>query len=94
MDNIRTISVDIPLRLEEILETSWLIFTNQYINEKYEINLEAPFQLHFATILKLIGDAYCIKKREIFNVNLETNMFIEKNNYIDISISLFDQNSD
>ena len=93
MEKIKTIATDIPTRLEEILETSWFIFTNQYINEKYAINLEAPFQLHFATILKLIGNAFCLKNREIFNVNLETNMFIEKNNYVDIAISLFEQNS-
>ena len=74
MEQLKIISLEIPERLEEIISISWLIFTNQYINQKYEINLEAPFQLHYATILKHLGDVYCLKNKEIFMVNLETNM--------------------
>ena len=94
MEPLKIIPVNIPERLEEIISISWFIFTNQYINQKYDINLEAPFQLHFATILKQLGDVYCLKSKETFLVNLETNMLLEKNNYIDIAVSIFDLNND
>ncbi len=94
MEKFKIIPINIPERLEEIISISWLIFTNQYINQKYEINLEAPFQLHFATILKYLGDVYCLKNKEVFSVNLEINMALEKNNYIDISVSIFDMKED
>lgn len=94
MEQLKIIPLNISKRLEEIISISWLIFTNQYINQKYEINLEAPFKLHYATILKHLGDVYCLKSKETFMVNLETNMSLDKKNYIDIAVSIYDLNID
>ena len=55
------------------------------MNEKYAVELEAPFQLHFGGILKLVGELYCIERREIFFVDLESKVKITgKHKYIDI----------
>ena len=90
MEQIKLIPLDIKLRLDQIIGTSWEIFTNQYINKKYEINLEAPFQLHFASIIKHVGEIYCLKKHDIISVNLEVNLGVHERNYVDIVISYFD----
>lgn len=90
MENIKLIPLDIKSRLDQIINLSWQIFINQYINKKYEINLEAPFQLHFASILKQISDVYCFKKTEIISVNLEVKMEIDVKNYVDIVLSYCD----
>lgn len=96
MPKLEVIPLDIPARLDEIINLSWRIFTNRFINNKYDINLEAPFQLHFASILKNVGDLYCVKKRELFDVNLEVNMpyKINKRNNVDIVLSLINIEND
>ena len=94
MEQLKIIPLEIPERLEEIISISWLIFTNQYINQKYEINLESPFQLQALKAPSDLGDVYCLKNKEIFMVNLETNMSLGKNNYIDIAVSIYDLNTD
>jgi len=86
---INTIPIETYLRLEEMIYRAWDIFINHFINKKYEINLEAPFQLHFASILKYVGELYCLRKREIIAVNLEVDMGDAKKNYIDIVIEYF-----
>ncbi len=90
MEQIKLIQVDARKRLEEIINHAWVIFANQYINNKYDINLEAPFQLHFASVIKQVGEIYCLKKHEIISVNLEVNMGVNNKNYIDILVSYFD----
>ena len=85
MEVIETIPDKPNQRLNTVIEKAWKIFINQFLNEKYYIELEAPFQLHFAGILKLVGELYCIKRREIFFVDLESKVTIAgKNKYIDI----------
>lgn len=92
MKAISLISEKIDERLEIIILESWKIFINQFLHKKYEINLEAPFQLHFSAILKSVGELYCINRNDIFLIDLEVNKPInEKNNYIDILISFIDK---
>ena len=52
MNEVETIPIDLSERLDIVIENAWDIFVNQFLNEKYVIELEAPFQLHFASILK------------------------------------------
>lgn len=76
---------DLSRRLDIIIENAWKIFINHFLNKKYEVAIEAPFQLHFASILKLVGELYCLKRREIFFVDLESKVKTGgKNKYIDI----------
>ncbi|MFZ5353969.1 MAG: hypothetical protein ACOZCL_14785 [Bacillota bacterium] len=86
MESIRIIPLSIEERITEMIELSWDIFINQFISDKYVILLEAPFQLHFASILKSVGELYCLKKDESFHINLEVNMGEQKKNYVDIVI--------
>lgn len=86
MESIRIIPQEIEERISEMIGLSWTIFVNQFISNKYVINLEAPFQLHFSTILKSIGEMYCLRKGESSYINLEVNMGELKKNYVDIVI--------
>jgi len=43
MEPLKIIPRNIPERLEEIISISWLIFTNQYINQKYEKGFEYKY---------------------------------------------------
>ena len=85
-EKFKEIEIDIKSRLSEIVNISWNIFLNHYINKKYTILLESPFQLHFSEILSRIGNLYCLKREEHFFVDLEVKN-TEINNgryYIDI----------
>lgn len=94
MKSVSLLPLDINKRLDEMISLSWNIFINHFINKKYEINLEAPFQLHFASILKHIGEMYCLQKQELFFINLEVDMGLDKKNYVDIVVSFYDRNTD
>jgi len=89
MESIRIIPQKIDERINEMIELSWTIFVNQFLSNKYAINLEAPFQLHFSTILKSVGELYCLNKDEIFHINLEVNMGEQKKNYVDIVLEYY-----
>ena len=85
MEEIETIPDDLGKRLEIVVEKAWNIFTSYFLNKKYEIEREAPFQFHFASILKLVGELYCLKREETFFVDLESKIkVIDENKYIDI----------
>lgn len=85
MIGVKTIPNDLNKRLDSVIGAAWEIFINQFLNKKYEIELEAPFQLHFASILKLVGELYCLKRRELFFVDLESKIKTgTRNKYIDI----------
>jgi len=45
--------------------------------------------LHYATILKHLCDVYCLKYKEVFSVNLKTDMALEDSNYINILFFIF-----
>ncbi|WP_036223054.1 hypothetical protein [Mesoaciditoga lauensis] len=77
---------DVSERLDLVVKEGWKIFVNQFLNEKYKVELEAPFQLHFASVLKLVGELYCLKKGEVFFVDLESKYQLgEVNDYVDIT---------
>lgn len=85
----KTIILDYEKRLHEIMNLSWEIFKSQFVNHKYVITKEAPFQFHFADIIRQVGNLYCFSQNEIFNINLETKyeqVRTEKDRkYIDIT---------
>jgi hypothetical protein len=81
------IALDYKERLGEIIDSAWDIFKSQFINGRITITKEAPFQHHFANIIKTLGDLYCIKREEIFFTDLETKCpnIRNKNKYVDIT---------
>ena len=89
MNTVETIPEDLGKRLDIVIENAWYIFINQFLNKKYDIELEAPFQLHFASILKLVGELYCLRRGELFFLDLESkvDLFDHKKKYIDIICS-------
>ncbi len=95
MTEFKKIPDNLSRRLDIVIENAWEIFINQFLNKKYEVELEAPFQLHFASILKLIGELYCLKRREIFFVDLESKVETgRKNKYIDIICGFIRENEE
>lgn len=74
-------------RLKEILDESWKIFKSQFIYQRHQINKEAPFQHHFAQIIRNVGNLYSIGEKDLFKVDLETKCdnVKGKSKYIDIS---------
>lgn len=85
------IPTDMKERLDVMINQAWNLFCNQFINKKYDILLEAPFQLHFASILKQLGELYCLRRHEYFIENLEVNLGVTKKNMVDITLSFFDR---
>ena len=85
------IPTDDNKRIEEILKLSWRILKTRFIEKRYEISSEAPFQHYFAHIISTIGDTYCITRTEKFMVDLEVKLEVKNNNnkskrnYIDIT---------
>ena len=92
----KLIEENYPKRMEQILEKSWKIFKSQFVNGRIEINKEAPFQHHFAQIIKSVGDLYAINKEDLFRTDLETKCenVKEKSKYIDITCGFLDRYSD
>jgi hypothetical protein len=74
-------------RIDKIIDLSWQIFKEQFINGRITITKEAPFQHHFANIIKTVGDLFCIKRNELFFTDLETKCpnIKNKNKYFDIT---------
>ena len=91
MKNPDIIPTDDNKRIEEILKLSWRILKTRFIEKRYEISSEAPFQHYFAHIISTIGDTYCITRTEKFMVDLEVKLEVKNNNnkskrnYIDIT---------
>lgn len=87
MEPQKKLSSDYSKRIDEILDTSWLILKTGFIEGRYEITTEAPFQHHFAHIISTIGGAYCTKRSDIFKVDLEKKIdYIKgKTKYLDIT---------
>ena len=74
------IPTDDNKRIEEILKLSWRILKTRFIEKRYEISSEAPFQHYFAHIISTIGDTYCITRTEKFMVDLEVKLEVKNNN--------------
>lgn len=93
MKEVELIKQDYSLRLEQILDESWRIFKSQFVNNRNEINTEAPFQQHFAQIIRNIGELYSLNKDDLFRVDLETkhDNVKDKSKYIDITCGFLDK---
>lgn len=80
-------------RLHDVLELSWSILKSRFIDGRYSITKEAPFQHHFAHIISAIGESHCSKRDDIFLVDLETKCgdIKGKNKYIDITCGFVNQ---
>jgi len=74
---------DNPLeRLNFIIDFAWDIFLKRIAKEKIKVNKEASMQLHYASILHMLGELMCVTPDEKFDVQLESKY--EKKN-IDIT---------
>lgn len=80
-------------RMEQVLDESWKIFKSQFVNKKYEINSEAPFQFHFAQIIRSVGNLYSICNGDYFDIDLEKRCedVRGKVKYIDITCGFQDK---
>jgi len=80
-------------RLRRIVDESWKIFQSHFINGRYPILKEAPFQHHFANIISTVGALHCISQDDQFFVNLEAKCQIGvKNKFLDIVCSFLNKN--
>jgi len=93
MRDSNLISEEYKTRLEEVLNQSWKIFKSQFVCSRHEINTEAPFQHHFAQIIKNVGDLYSIESNDLFKVDLESKIgnVKGKSKYYDISCQFVDR---
>ena len=96
MEELKLVSNDCRSRMDEILNASWKVFKWQFINKAFvkDIENEAPFQLHFASIIRSIGNMYVLHG-ETFYVDLETKWESHddksegKKKYIDITCGFY-----
>jgi len=93
MKEKKIIEFDYFKRLNEVLDLSWKIFKSQFIYGRHEINKEAPFQHHFAQIIRQVGELYSIAEKDIFKVDLESKCenVNGKSKYIDITCGFVDK---
>lgn len=68
----RILPADLEGRLVEVLDASWRIFISGFLGGRHTIETEAPFQHHFANIIRTVGGLYCTERSELFLVDLET----------------------
>lgn len=47
MNTITTLQFEYKKRLHQVLNTAWTVFKSQFINNRYLISTDAPFQYHF-----------------------------------------------
>ena len=96
MKDLQLISIDYAARMGKILDEAWEIFKWQFANRTFvkDIENEAPFQLHFASIIRSIGNMYVLHG-ETFYVDLETKWEAKaeesdgKKKYIDITCGFY-----
>ena len=93
MTELQLIKTDYPSRMKAILDEAWKIFKWQFVNKVFvkDIENEAPFQLHFASIIRSIGNMYVLPG-ETFYVDLETiwtSPDKNKKKYIDITCGFY-----
>ena len=83
----KIIPIDYKSRMNEIMSVSWRIFISQFLNNRHIINKEAPFQHHFAQIIRTVGELYSINESDLFKVDLETKIenIKGKSKYVDLT---------
>ena len=67
------INFEYPDRLKEVLDISWKIFKSQFIHRRHEINKEAPFQHHFAQIIRNLGNLFPIAEKTFSKLTWKLN---------------------
>lgn len=74
-------------KMEIVIKESWNIFKCKFMNERFNVTKEAPFQHHLANIIKSVGDLYCFSRTEMFLVDLETKIdnIKQKTKFVDIT---------
>lgn len=82
-----TIPFDYGKRLDNVMTIAWTVFKSQFINQRHKITTEAPFQHHFADIIRQVGNLHCLKREDVFLVDLETQCknIRGKTKYLDIT---------
>lgn len=60
-------------RLCFVLNFAWEIYIGQIISGKIRLQKESSMQLHYASIIKYIGELLCIAPGEIFEIELESS---------------------
>ncbi len=87
MTEINNIPFDYRQRLDTVMSTAWTVFKAQFIHNRHFISTEAPFQHHFADIIRQVGNLYCLTREDVFLVDLETQCkdIKGKTKYLDIS---------
>lgn len=87
MNGLMTIPFDYNRRLDNIMTTAWTVFKSQFIHNRHFIATEAPFQHHFADIIRQVGNLYCLTREDVFLVDLETQCknIKGKTKYLDIT---------
>ena len=97
MKEVQLIKNDYASRMKEILDESWKIFKWQFVNKVFakDIGNEAPFQLHFASVIRSVGSMYSLRG-ETFYVDLESKWegLDDKKKYIDITCGFYEYGSD
>ena len=86
------IEFDYRKRLNSVLDQSWKIFKSQFIHGRHEVNKEAPFQHHFAQIIRSVGNLYSIGEKDLFKVDLEAKCLDVKgkSKYLDVTCEFVD----
>ncbi|MBI1286142.1 MAG: hypothetical protein GC178_01045 [Flavobacteriales bacterium] len=92
MKDADIIEFDYQERLNAVLDQSWKIFKSQFIHGRHEINKEAPFQHHFAQIIRSVGNLYSLGEKDLFKVDLEAKCsdVKGKSKYLDITCEFVD----
>lgn len=87
MKEITTIPFDPKVRIDSVMSTAWAFFKSQFIHKRHFISTEAPFQHHFADIIRQVGNLYCLTREDVFLVDLETQCknIKGKTKYFDIT---------
>lgn len=75
------------------MTSAWTIFKAQFLHNRHYISTEAPFQHHFADIIRQVGNLFCLTREDVFLVDLETRCknIKEKRKYLDISCEFVNQ---
>jgi len=93
MNEIQTIPFEYKKRLDNVMSTAWTFFKSQFIHNRHFIATEAPFQHHFAEIIRQVGNLHCLTREDVFLVDLETQCkdIKGKTKYLDITCEFVNQ---
>lgn len=87
------VPIDYKERIDLVMSLSWKIFKSQFIHKRHHISKEAPFQHHFADIIRQVGNLHCLSREDVFLVDLETQCknVKGKTKYLDITCEFVNQ---